>query len=561
MKQNYYLPLMIVTAMLAACGGGGSGSSSSPVTSTTTETPDSSTAGNVSGDKMFVDITVASGIQFDYGFINPTPLSMPENFSGGVAAGDYDGDGDIDLFIVRGDIGPNLLYRNEGDNTFVDVAASANVANSKSATENYRHSGPAFADMDGDGDLDLFIGGIEGDPSKVYANNGDGTFSDVTAGSGIDTMSSRFSISAAFGDYDLDGDLDMFVAHWGTARTVGSPLDTEHLWKNESNAIDGIRYTSVSVSAGISPSIIVNSSGVLGDNHDYTFTPTFADINNDRYPDLLVVGDFLTSQVFINNQDGTFTNTTSSSEINDRNGMGSAVGDFDSDGDLDWFVTGIWGPGEVVGNRLYENNNAVFTDITFDADVADGSWGWGACFADFDLDGDLDIYHTNGWVDTDALDDWETDRSRLFVSNGAGVFTEQAQALGVDDSQQGRGVVCADFDNDGDIDIFVTHRRKTTAVSIYRNDNNDNNYLAINLVGGAKNTEAAGARISVTIGSAVQIREVMIGSNFISQNPTTQIFGLGSNAQVDNVEIIWPDGTVSHYDNIAANQTLSYSEP
>ncbi len=551
MKRNYCALLIVASLFVSACGGGSgsSGGESVPVA-----------GGGDTNPKMFSDITVASGIKFDYGYINPTPLSMPENFAGGVAAGDYDGDGDVDLFIVRGDIGPNLLYRNEGDNVFVDVASAAKLANTKSSTENYRHSGPAFADMDGDGDLDLFVGGIEGDPSKIYRNNGDGTFDDVSLSAGIGGMNAKYTISAAFGDYDLDGDLDMFLTHWGTPRAVGSPGDTEHLWRNESNAIDGIKFTSVSLSAGISPSIIVHSNGVLGDNHDYTFTPSFADINNDGYPDILVVADFVTTQVFTNNKDGSFSNTTTS-EIKDRNGMGSAVGDFDNDGDLDWFVTGIWGPGEVVGNRLYLNNNGAFTDVTFDAGVADGSWGWGACFADFDLDGDLDIYHTNGWVDTDALDKWETDQSRMFVSDGTGKFTEQAKSLGVADSQQGRGLVCADFDGDGDIDMFVTNRRKATAALLYRNDSASNNYLAINLTGAGKNTSGAGARVTVIKDDLVQMREVAIGNNFISQNPTTQIFGLGTNTSVDSIEVRWPSGATSFYEDVATNQTLYYQQP
>ena len=188
----------------------------------------------INDEKQFERImTAESGIGFQHGYENPTAYSMPEMFAGGAAAGDYDNDGDIDLFIVRGDMGPNLLYSNRGDGSFIEVAEHAGVAYTKSpaGSQNYRHSGPTFADLDGDADLDLFIGGIEGDPSKIYRNNGDGTFSDVTAGSGIDNMGARYTISAAFGDYDLDGDLDMFLSHWGTPRTVGNPGRTEHLWR------------------------------------------------------------------------------------------------------------------------------------------------------------------------------------------------------------------------------------------------------------------------------------------------------------------------------------------
>ena len=213
----------------------------------------------------FTDATAATGITVTYGY-QAAPDGSESNrdkeireFAGGVAAGDCDNDGWVDLFIVRGDMGPNLLYRNERDNTFVEMAHQAGVAFSKSANENYRHSGPGFADMDGDGDIDLFIGGIESDPAKVYMNSGDCTFTDVTAGSGLDAMNARYTISSAFGDYDLDGRLDLFLSHWGTTRQIGARANTEHLWRNiTENGV--IRFEDVSLQAGISPSVIDGSS-------------------------------------------------------------------------------------------------------------------------------------------------------------------------------------------------------------------------------------------------------------------------------------------------------------
>ena len=188
---------------------------------------------------------------------------------------------------MRGDVGPNRLYRNAGNLAFEDVASQAGVAFTKSATENYRHAGPMFADIDGDGDLDLFLGGVDGDPNMIYANDGDGTFTDVTAGAGLASMTAQYTIGAAFGDYDLDGDLDLLLAHWGTLRDYAAPGDTETLWRNDSDAA-GIRFTSVSVSAGISPSIINLPDPKTTENTaDFTFSPSFARINDDRYQDLV----------------------------------------------------------------------------------------------------------------------------------------------------------------------------------------------------------------------------------------------------------------------------------
>jgi hypothetical protein len=573
---KYTVTFLVSTSLLAACGGGGSGGSGNNNPPLTSPPPTNQT-------QVFANGISSSGITFQHLIVNPTQQSEPptsergamimaEMFGGGVASGDIDNDGDIDLFVVRGDVGPNLLYRNDGNNVFIDIATnSVGLANTKSTNENHRHSGPSFADMDGDGDLDLFIGGLDNDPNFIFQNNGNNTFTDVTMDSAdIVAINSVNTISASFGDYDLDGDADMFLTHWGTPRTVGAPGDTEHLWRNDSTG-GQIVYTNVSEAAGISPSIIVTSEvdiskGVLGNNHDYTFTPAFVKLNNDEFPDLIVVADFQTTQVFFNNGDGTFSNVTSESThsngnpvIKDKNGMGLAIGDYDADGDLDWFVTGIFGEVHQVGNRLYRNDNGVFADVTGTAKVFDGAWGWGACFADFDNDGDLDIYHTNGWRNNNT-GNWATDLSRLFISPGGpenlGTFEEKAADWGIQDNEEGRGIVCADFDNDGDTDVFVTHRDPNNSASLYRNDSDDNNWLKVKLVGQAPNTEALGARVIITSGIVTQMREVMAGNNFTSQNPTEQLFGLGTFAQVDTVEVQWPDGSTTVRQNVPANQRL-----
>ncbi len=550
-------------AMLAACSGGG-GDGSNGTLPVPVATPPPSSSG------QFSDVTAASGMSFRTGFlIAPTRGDYEVVAPSGVASGDFDKDGDIDLFMTRGDSGPNLLYRNAGNMTFEEVAASAGLAWTRSASENYRHATPMFADMDGDADLDLFLGGLDDDPSMIYRNNGDGTFDNVTAGSGIDTMNATYTIGAAFGDYDLDGDLDMFLAHWGTPRDHTSPGDTEHLWRNDSDAT-GIRFTSVSEAAGISPSII-NLADPLdqGSTADYTFTPTFARINDDLYPDLLVVSDFNRSQYFVNNQDGTFSNATDVDVMVDGNGMGSAVGDYDNDGDLDWFVSSIEDTGtpffadgrlSQIGNRLYRNDDGVYSDATDAAGVAAGGWGWGSCFVDIDNDSDLDIYHTNGFPLADAEDDWELDPSRVFISDGNGSFIERAAEFGLDDREQGRGVVCADFDNDGDVDILQMHRNASSAVSLFQNNGTANNHLKIRLNGLAPNTEAVGARILVTIGTVTQMREVAVASNFVSQNPCEQTIGLGAATQVDEVRIQWPDGSETVQSNVAAGQTLTVTQ-
>jgi len=546
------LALLNCAFLVGSCGGSSSSSGSAPVIPT--PTPQS----------QFVDIIASSGINFSVGFSEtPGDLFDVRYFAGGVAAGDYDQDGDIDLFVVRGDIGPNLLYRNDGNNVFSDVAAAAGLAFTKSATENYRHSGPTFADMDGDGDLDLFIGGVQGDPCRVFANNGDSTFTDVTSSSGLDAMGASQTISAAFGDYDIDGDVDLLLAHWGVERSAQSPGDTEHLWRNEST-VSQIRFVSVSVEAGISPSIIALPDPFAPlENVDYTFAPTFVHLNDDRYPDIVMVADVNTSMAFMNNADGTFSNITDVDVIQDANGMGSAVGDYDNDGDIDWFVTSIYrDSGALVenGNRLYRNDGGQFVDVTDTADVANGGWGWAACMTDLNNDGNLDLYHTNGWP-FDAIGDYTADASRAFISNGDGTFTNQASELGIADQDQGRGVVCADFDRDGDVDIFLWGNEGGNSARFFRNDESENNYLTVKLRGLPPNTEASGARIRAVVGDVEQLREVSIGSNFISQNPTEQYIGIGIAAQVDSLIVEWSDGLVSDLSIVPANQRIVVDHP
>jgi hypothetical protein len=527
----------------------------------------------------FVNVTQASNIAYRVGYTRPYLVREEGEVSistnGGAAAGDCDNDGDIDLFITYGNTGgpnggggPNRLYLNqlvEQNNgmLFEDHAVEAGVANTRPDGENNdRHSGPAFADMDGDGDLDLFVGGIYDDPSKIYENQGNCEFEDVTSNSPeIEQMAASQTISAGFGDYDLDGDLDMFLTHWGSRDTIyGSYtdsgivrlLETDHLWRNESDE-SGIRFVNVSEESGISDltwqtrAYDFYGKAQLG---DFTFTPTFARINDDLWPDIAIAGDFGTTQLAINNGNGTFSGLANPILRDAQFGMGSALGDIDNDGDLDWFVSSMYGPGNAdvtpFGNRLFlnEGGSSLFVDATERLGVADGSFGWGACFLDIDNDADLDIYHTNGWPKPflTSNEPYPSDASRMFAMNQAGTYDEQAEVFGLAARTSGRGVVCADFDNDGDTDILELTDAAPNSASLWENQTAaaGRHFLRVKLEGRPPNTEAAGARIFVRIGDTVQMREIMIGSNYTSQNPTVQIFGLDSANVVDEILVEWP---------------------
>lgn len=517
------------------------------------------------------------GIDFIIGYLNPedTPppdefTQHPEAFAGGIAAEDIDADGDIDILITRGDIGPNLLYINDGTGHFSEEAELAGIANTKSNTENYRHSGPAIVDIDGDGYRDIFLGGLNGDPSLLFLNKQDGTFTNVTANSGLDMMQSEFTISSAFADYDLDGDIDLFLTHWGSAIDIENPPSSEHLWRNDS--VDGqIQFTDVSIPSQVTLYALSQpaANSVLGDDYDATFTPNFADINNDRYPDILLASDFRTSRILLNNKDGTFSNITDPNVIRDDSGMGGVVADFDNDLDLDWFVSAIHGEIWRFGNRYYQNNSGTFSDFSVLAGINSkigtaqekSSWGWGSCGADFDLNGYLDIYLTNGFPFSNSSSnlsfDFDRDITRVFMGIGGGIFSESAKSLNLNDTSSSRTAVCADFDNDGDIDILQLNRNAISSAQYYRNYIPKKHFLKVSLHDpNSKNSEALGARIYVATDTSLQMREVKKGSSFTAHDPTLQVFGLDINTNVNTLRVVWPDGSEQQLFNIAADQLI-----
>ena len=503
----------------------------------------------------FVDVTTAAGLQYHHGYVDFAGAGDLEAqallTAGGVACGDYDGDGWLDLYAVRGDVGPNLLFRNRGDGTFAEVGAAAGVA-----VTGARGAGPTLADVDGDGHLDLLVLGVAGTKPRLFRNRGDGTFEDVTAASGLSAVGESFS--AALGDYDRDGDLDLFVSHWGTRLAADA---RDHLWRNDGSG----RFTNVTAAAGL-PTF---ASPVLHPELDLSFTPNFADLDDDGWPDLLVAADFGASRVLRNAGDGTFTDVTTP-VISDENGMGAAVGDYDGDGRLDWFVSSIWDPNGVAegtwrisGNRLYRNlGDASFEDRTDQAGVRIGYWGWGSTFADLNNDGHLDLVHVNGWgpLTSPVPAEFHFDPSRVFVSNGDATFTERSAELGIDDTGQGRGVVAFDYDRDGDLDLLVANNQGP--LRLFRNDGgNAGHHLTIALRGHAANREAIGARIAISAGGRTQVRELRAGSNFVSQDPAEAHFGLGSVTSIDELRVRWPDGSSTVEQGVAVDRRLVLEAP
>ena len=488
------------------------------------------------------DVGLDRGYSVSENRYEKTPL-----LSGGLAAADVDGNGFVDVVVVGGNSEPNHFYLNEGG-VFTEIGADVGIDQINWG------SGPAFGDIDGDGDLDLFIGAVEGDPVYLFENRG-GEFVDTTASAGI-ILTADVTLSGTFYDYDRDGFLDLFLTHWDVGRYAGQ--DTETVWHNNGD----LTFTNSSVETGIAATLIEKDT-------DWTFTPNFSDIDGDGDGDLLMASDYKESQIYRNNDDGTFTRITDREVIVDQNGMGAAVGDYDNDGDMDWFVTSIHNldlTGEeddvirnLFGNRLYQNDgNGIFSDISTGSGIENGGWGWGACAADFDNDGLLDIFHVNGWLDS-ALGDFSEDRIRFYHAIGDAVFLERSGAVGLDDTGQGRGLACFDVERDGDIDIIISNNSDEHLL-LYRNETiNNNHYLSVRLTGAGTNTAGIGAHISAVVPTGErQVREMGGSNNYVSHNPYEVHFGLGDQTQAD-ITVTWPDGSISMR-TVEADQQITITQ-
>ena len=487
----------------------------------------------------FTDMTQEVGLSFQHGFDDTVTIQEPQIIASGLAIGDINGDGWDDIFVVTGEtldsnglnLNPNKLFISNKDGSFSDMSGAYNLD-----SNDLQSSGPLIIDIDNNGSRDLLFGSIGPNAvTTVYLNSNNNSFNKID---NTFPIVNTFSISAA--DTDKDGDLDLLFAHW--LQDTGNAY-----WLNNGSA----QFTDVTATHINAPS------------YRSSFTPIFADINNDDWVDLLLTSDFASSKYFLNDNTG-FMLQQLVPGITDENGMGAAIGDYDNDGDFDWFVTSIfdadgksegnWG---ITGNRLYNNDgDGVFTDVSLNTGVNNGYWGWGACFADFNNDMFLDIFHVNGFDTISSGEtDFNDDPSRLFINNGNGTFIESSASLNINDTEMGRSIICFDNDRDGDIDIFISNNQ---GQSRYYQNNLDlnNNYITIKLQQGNNNMDAIGAKIQVIAGDETQLRQVVAGGSFASSNPTTQHFGLANNSIINSILITWPDGSIQELTNVKSNQYL-----
>jgi len=416
-------------------------------------------------------------------------------FGRGAAWGDYDGDGDEDLYLANSD-GPNRLFRNDGG-SFVDAGDDTVAAGSQSY-------GTAFADYDNDSDLDIYL--VNGGANKLYTNQG-GTFTSVTPSPLGHTGLGR---SCAWGDYDNDGDVDLYVVNQYAMNA---------LFRNDG----GGAFTNVTVSP----------LGVGGNQ----WGAGWADYDNDGDVDLYVARSDVNK--LLRNDGGTFTDATSGPEGDAGHGRGLAWGDYDNDGDLDLYLSNDG------ANKLLRNDGGTFTDVTTTT-LGDVGEGYGAAWADYDNDGDLDLYI--------ASRQW----NRLYRNDG-GTFVDAANDE-LRDGSYGQGVSWADPDGDGDLDLYLTNRG---ANRFFRNDlSTGAHWIHVHAKGTSLNNRAAiGARVRIVAGGASQIREVSGGGGFLGQNSLIAAFGLGSTSSVDTIEVRWPSGLIQTVESVSADTLIDVIEP
>lgn len=530
----------------------------------------------------------------------------PERFSGAVALGDYDGDGLDDVFLTHLD-GPDVLWRNQGDGTFVDVTDESGLGEWST-----RSNAAAWADVDNDGNLDLVVTTLAEDRFYLFMNNGDGTFSEqaVERGVALPGDPARSGFGVTIGDYDNDGWIDLHLTEWRPlAHHQPGRTSFARLLRNRGPESPGV-FEDVTERAGVvlGEGVVDIAGASAVATPVFSFASALVDLDGDGWADLVVASDFGTSQLFWNSGDGTFTDGSADLGLDATNrgvasnDMGLAVGDVNGDGLPDVFTTGIAYrsnacgaracPDLYGGNRLYLNNgDRSFTEVRDDAGVGDGGWGWGAAMLDVDNDGLTDLVMANG-VDltfgtsgddaagsyAGASDDLEVFASapkRLWRNLGDGTFTEVAGPVGIGVTRPGTGVAVGDVFGDGAEAILMVHPGSTP--TIWRNTGGRHDaWLQVQVRGsggGGTNTDGIGAEVYVTArpGGPTVVRTVGANSHFLGQSSRVVHVGLGDAATlggdtgrrtVAEVRVEFPaSGRSVVLRDVPANERLVIREP
>jgi enediyne biosynthesis protein E4 len=522
------------------------------------------------GPVRFTDITAAAGIKFKHNSGRAGQKYLPETLGSGAAFIDYDNDGWPDIILVnsrdwtpRGRRSLSALYHNNYDGTFTDVTAGSGLD-----VEMYG-MGVAVGDYDNDGRDDIYITALEGD--RLFHNEGNGKFRDMTKAAGV--RNAGFGTSAVWLDYDRDGKLDLFVANYvqwtakgdlwcsldGATKSYCTPESYQGTQSRLYHNLGGGRFEDVSVKAG------------LGDPTSKSLGVTVLDYDGDGWPDLFVANDTQPNKLYRNNRDGTFKEEGLAAGVAfgedgvARGAMGADSGDYDRSGRAHLLVGNF--SNQMLG--LYHNEgNGLFVDEAPSSAVGRASLlslAFGVFLFDYDLDGYLDLFAANGHIEEEIGRVQPKVQYRqaplLFHNLGKGKFENASAAVGEEFARPivARGAAYADIDRDGDLDLLIT--TNDGPAYLYRNDlRNGNHWLSVRTVGSKSNRDGIGAVVRIESRSGKQWSTVRSGSSYCSQSDLALTFGLGRDTVVSSLEIAWPSGGRQKLTNIPADQFLTIDE-
>ena len=469
----------------------------------------------------------------------------------GVAVADYDGDNDLDIFVVANavedaDVASSFskLYRNNNDGSFTDVTEAAGFVDLLTQDNDdqitFAQQGVKFnaswGDYNNDGFPDLFL--TYSLKVQLWRNLGNGTFANVTEIVGMGVTNDCINMGATWFDYNNDGFLDLYITDW-------SRCGSNTIYRNH----EGILFIETTDAIGLTET---------QDNYGYTAFPF--DVNSDGWMDLMVTNDFdEANYLYVNQSGATFVESAATYGLDNMiDDMGVAISDFDLDGDFDFFITGI------DENALLENNGANnFTETSANYGLSETGWAWGVRFSDFDLDGDEDLFVVNGYG-FEGRGPEENVYYRNNHSQGESMFQDASAELGLNETSESVEALDFDYDNDGDLDIIVTNG--DGAVLFYENkllnfDDTEStlNWFKVQLEGTVSNRDAIGATVTISTLNGT-LKRYYSGVGFLSQSLQGVHFGLDDAIQVLTLEVKWPSGLVENYANIPANTTVKLTE-